>query len=88
MRRYQINMTNLLFLLFLVPCVLLSGCAVTPVCVKQHRSEPYSDAPETVSTADPFGQALEQSVRETDAEFCKKATEEWQVQAFCHKETR
>lgn len=33
----------------------------------------------------PFDQALDQAVRETDAEFCKKATEAWQVRAFCHQ---
>lgn len=35
---------------------------------------------------DPFAKEADESVRETDAEFCKKATEAWQVNAFCHKE--
>ena len=30
-----------------------------------------------------FMKASEEAVKETDAEFCKKATEPWQVKAFC-----
>lgn len=32
-----------------------------------------------------FQEMSEEAVKQTDAEFCKNAKEDWQIKAFCHK---
>jgi len=54
--------------------VILTGCPDQQVKIIDGK----------VKTDPDFQAASEEAVRQTDAQFCAKATEEWQRKAFCH----
>lgn len=62
------------------------ACALSRIALRQERK--LHNLPPGPDSDPEFDRMASEAARETDAQFCAKATLEWQRKAFCHKERK